>query len=373
MTPDGLAGRLILRPGAETSVRCERPMVGAALLERLTAGRHASLLPDIIAAVFTLCADAQRWTSRRAIRAALGVADSAAETAREARVLALHVVREHLQRFALDLPTLAPRASAPASAQWLRDAPVMSLPAFSGTAGEAALAATETALQGWIERRLLGMPPRDWLAAWRREQGAWLDRWCRERDHPVARWLAAVRDDALAIAWPCRPLDVLDDPDAGPRALAAAVAADPSFAEHPLWHGAAAETGPWTHRGHEVAVHKVWDRLGARLAEVAHLASGAPLALGALATGDGEGIAWTEMSRGLLMHWVRLAPGERTASTARAVRYHVLAPTEWNFHPEGAFARLLRQGTLSPPQVSLAAAALDPCIAFTIEKAVGHA
>ena len=370
MTPDGLAGRLILRPGTLASVRCERPMVGAALLARLTGGRHAALLPDIIAAVFTLCADAQRWTSRRAIRAALGAADSAAETAREARVLALHVVREHLQRFALDLPTLAPRAVAPASAQWLRDAPVMSLPAFTGTAGETTLAATETALQGWIERRLLGMPPRDWLEAWRREQGAWLDHWCRGRDHPVAQWLAAVRDDALAIAWPCRPLDVLNAPDAGPRELAAAVAAQPSFAERPLWHGAAAETGPWTHLGHTVAAFTVWDRLGARLAEIAHVASGTPLALGALPTGDGEGIAWTEMSRGLLMHWVQLAPGEREASTARAARYHVLAPTEWNFHPEGAFARVLREGALSPPQVSLAAAALDPCIAFTIEERV---
>ena len=370
MTPDGLAGRLILRPGTLASVRCERPMVGAALLARLTGGRHAALLPDIIAAVFTLCADAQRWTSRRAIRAALGAADSAAETAREARVLALHVVREHLQRFALDLPTLAPRAVAPASAQWLRDAPVMSLPAFTGTAGETTLAATETALQGWIERRLLGMPPRDWLEAWRREQGAWLDHWCRGRDHPVAQWLAAVRDDARAIAWPCRPLDVLNAPDAGPRELAAAVAAQPSFAERPLWHGAAAETGPWTHLGHTVAAFTVWDRLGARLAEIAHVASGTPLALGALPTGDGEGIAWTEMSRGLLMHWVQLAPGEREASTARAARYHVLAPTEWNFHPEGAFARLLHAGALSPPQVNLAAAALDPCIAFTIEERV---
>jgi hypothetical protein len=373
MTLDGLAGRLMLHPGAHVPVRCERPLVGATLLERLTQGRRAALLPDIIGAVFTLCADAQRWTSRRAIRAALGASVGTDEAAHEARVLALHVVREHLQRFALDLPTLAPRDAAPVSAQWLRDVPVTSMPSFSGPAGAAALAATEAALQGWLERRLLGMPPREWHARWRAERGRWLDAWCRGRDHALARWLAAVRDDALDLQWSCRALDVLHDADAGMRGLAGELAADAHFAERPLWRGAPAETGPWTHLGDEMSARTVWDRLGARLAEVARLAAGVPLAIGVLPLGDGEGIAWTEMSRGLLVHWVRLEAGSRDASSARAARYRLIAPTEWNFHPDGEFARWLRDASPNPARVGLAAAALDPCIAFTVEGAMGHA
>lgn len=367
MTAETLAGRLVLRPGREGAVRCERPMVSAALLDRLTAGRHAALLPEIIGAVFTLCADAQRGTSRRAIRAALGLSDAAADVAREARMLTLHVAREHLQRFALDLPTLVP-CSAAASVQWMRDAPVVSLPPVGAASGEGFLAANEAALGSWLERRLFGLAPQAWLDGWVAERGAWLDRWCRERDHPLARWLAAVRDDALAIAWPCRPLDVLRDGEAGMRALAAAVAADPALPERPVWQGAPAETGPWTRVGQEWPAPTVWDRLGARLAEVARIGTGATLATGALPVGDGEGIAWTEMSRGLLLHWVRLEPGERDAKKARAARYQVFAPTEWNFHPEGAFAQMLRRASLSPVQVSLATAALDPCVAFTIEQ-----
>ncbi|MDH4287752.1 MAG: hypothetical protein OEW27_07985 [Aquincola sp.] len=373
MTPDGLAGRLVLRPGADPSVCCERPMVGAELLQRLTAGRHAALLPDIIGAVFTLCADAQRSTSRRALRAALGTFDSDAERARDARPIALHTVREHLQRFTLDMPTLAPDAAAAVTAHWLRDAPVMSVPPMTGNAFEAALAATEVALPGWLERRLFGMAPAAWLAAWQRDPAAWLDEWSRGRDHPVARWLAAVRDDARAIGWPCRPLDVLTDAEGAMRTLAAAIAADPAFAECPTWQGATAETGPWTRHGRVRPVSTAWDRLGARLAEVAQLAVGTPLAAGAMATGDGEGIAWTEMSRGLLIHWVRLEAGERDAGSARAARYQVLAPTEWNFHPQGAFAHLLRDGVLAPAQVRLAAATLDPCLAFTVEAENHHA
>ena len=33
MTAETLAGRLVLRPGREGAVRCERPMVSAALLD----------------------------------------------------------------------------------------------------------------------------------------------------------------------------------------------------------------------------------------------------------------------------------------------------------------------------------------------------
>jgi hypothetical protein len=271
------------------------------------------------------------------------------------------------------MPTLVPDAAAAVAAQWLRDAPVMSAPPVAGGAADTAIAAIDVALPGWLERRLFGMALAAWLAAWQSDPAAWLDEWSHARDHPVARWLAAVRDEARAITWPCRALAVLDDAEKAMRTLAAEVAADPAFAERPTWQGATAETAPWTRHGREVPVSTAWDRLGARLAEVAQLALGRPLAAGALRVGDGEGIAWTEMSRGLLIHWVRLEPGERDASTARAARYQVLAPTEWNFHPAGAFARLLRDGELSASQVRLAAATLDPCLAFTVEAENHHA
>lgn len=373
MTLDGLAGGLTLRPGATPAVVCERPMVGAALLGRLTTGRRAVLLPDLIASVFVLCAGAQRSTARRAVKAALGLHDNAATATRDARSAALHAARDHLQRLALDLPTLAAADATPVQPAWLRDAPVMALPAGNGGSDEAALQVAAAALPGWLERRLFGMPVRDWLEAWQAEQGAWLARWCAGRAHPVAQWLNAVRDDARAVTWPCRPLDAVRSGEAGMRTLAAALAADAAFAERPLWGTQPAETGPWTRHGREAAVFSAWDRLGTRLAELAHIATGATLAAGALTLRDGEGIAWTEMSRGLLVHWVRLEPGERDASAARVARFHVLAPTEWNFHPQGAFARALGKGAWSPEQVRLAAATLDPCLVFAVEQEARNA
>jgi hypothetical protein len=366
MTIDSLVGRLVLRPGGTPSVACERPMVGPALLGRLTEGRRAVLLPDLLATVFTLCADAQRSTARRAVAAALGLGIKAEDVARDRLAIAMHVAREHLQRFALDMPTLS-GSTAAASVGWLRDAPVMALPAFTTGPGEQALRAAASALPGWLERRLFGMPPARWLEGWRAGAGDWLTRWSAERDHPVAQWLASVGPAARPITWSSPALDVLAEGDAGLRTLGAALAGTPHFAERPLWRGAPAETGPWTRHGQVEPVATAWDRLGARLAELARLALGERLALGALTLGDGEGLAWTEMSRGLLMHWVRLEPGERDSSTARAARYQVLAPTEWNFHPEGAFAQWLQRGTPDASAVRLAAATLDPCLAYGIE------
>lgn len=369
MSVDSLAGDLLLCPGRAPSVVCERPMVGPALLGRLTQGRRAALLPDLLASVFTLCAGAQRSTARRAVQAALGHADPAAEAARDTLLVAMHAAREQLHRLALDLPSRS--TGAVASAVWLRDAPVMALPSMTAGAAEQTLRGAAAALPAWLERRLLGMPAAEWLAAWQRDRGEWLDRWCRQNEHPVARWLAAVRIDAQAVTWPCRALDLASPNEL--RAIGAAVAADPTFAERPIWQGRPAETGPWTRIGRIEAVQTPWDRLGARIADLARIALGQPLSCGALTLADGVGMAWTEMSRGLLMHWAQLEPGEHRADSARVARYHVLAPTEWNFHRDGGFARWLAGAAHTTAQVRLAAAALDPCIEFRLEEATSDA
>lgn len=338
IAPDRLAGRLTLVPGAHPAVRCDRPMVGAAMMRRLAEGRAAALVPDLLAAVFTLGATAQRGTARRAVRAALGLQDDAATQAREREALRQATLREHLQRLALDLPARVLVPGLAPDPGWLRSLPQPPTPAA-------------------LARRLFGLAPADWRQRWQQRGGTWLAEWCLGHDHPVARWFAAVRPEAEACTWPCRPLETQ------PEALAAALRSDPDFAERPCWQGAPAETGVWT-RGPLPARPSAWHRLGARLAEVAALADGEAPAVGALALGGGEGIAWTAMSRGLLAHWVRLDPAAGDA--ARVQAYRVLAPTEWNFHPEGAFATALRDGCISPAQAPLAAAALDPCIDFEV-------
>ena len=76
----------------------------------------------------------------------------------------------------------------------------------------------------------------------------------------------------------------------------------------------------------------------------------------------GIGIAAVETARGTLIHRAAL-DGERVA------HYRIVAPTEWNFHPRGAFPRgLADMPARNEGEVRQAAAllahALDPCVAY---------
>lgn len=365
---DLLAGRLCLAPGTSTPVTCERPMVGAALMRRLTEGRRAALLPDLVGSLFTLCAAAQRLTTRRAVKAALAL-EPASESARQdaGQQLAMATAREHLQRLALDMARQCPQPGVPDDPGWLRGAPVLAVDARNTLPATVRQAAA--AMPAWLERRLFGLSPQAWLEHWRQGGTAWLDEWVRNRDHALARWLAAVRPLAEATAWPCRPLALLDEGEPGLRAVAAAVRDDDDFPLRPTWQGLPAETGPWTrHRRPErfAGTTSAWQRLGARLADLAALGAGEGLEAGALTIAPGEGLAWTEMSRGLLMHWIQLEDPRAAPDTARVARFRVLAPTEWNFHPEGALAQALRSGRFDAQATRLAALALDPCLRFDV-------
>jgi coenzyme F420-reducing hydrogenase alpha subunit len=78
---------------------------------------------------------------------------------------------------------------------------------------------------------------------------------------------------------------------------------------------------------------------------------------------SGTGVAMVEAARGRLAHRVEIMDGQ-------VCRYQILAPTEWNFHPQGALVRGLTEGGAGPPPEHLAqllVAALDPCVPCQIE------
>lgn len=79
---------------------------------------------------------------------------------------------------------------------------------------------------------------------------------------------------------------------------------------------------------------------------------------------DGVGLAQVQAARGLLVHRVAIQAG-------RVADYRILAPTEWNFHPQGAAA----QGLATLPDADdetlqrtggLFVTALDPCVAYDL-------
>jgi Ni,Fe-hydrogenase I large subunit len=191
-----------------------------------------------------------------------------------------------------------------------------------------------------------------------------------------------VLDEAPALgASDVRPLPEANAADLV-SAVLAALDGDPAFARAPRWRGAAAETGALarcaSHAGIAAFVerhgHGVAARLLARCVDlartVASLADGRvePRVI-AWSPSDGEGVAAVHAARGLLVHRSRVADG-------RVVEHAIVAPTEWNFHPDGALARGVA-GLAADDEARLVrdamlvAQSLDPCVACIVE--VAHA
>jgi hypothetical protein len=373
-----LSGHYQVQPGCPVSIVGHRPVLGAGRLSRLLRGQRGDRVSRTLSNVFTLCAHAHRRSAE------LAVAAAQPETLQRPSpdppaLLWIETARDHLRSIALDWPQRMPTlAGNRQDLGWLHDCP---LPLFMDgpCRDEAAAMLALGQLRAWLEARILGQSVVDWLEVHRDPDA--MAAWCMtESDHlPPARCLADWYPLAQTLATETRGLDILDE-DLGRQAnqlreLAQSMVQDDGFVQRPTWRGQCAENGPWTrlrHRhGRPFVRHNAWTRLCARWMELMDIAAADPLtpfqggvsllSSGAMRLSEGQALAWCEMARGLLLHWVQL-------DAHGAVQdYRVLAPTEWNFHPEGGLARAL---AVLPPgatdKARILAAAFDPCVECTV-------
>ena len=374
---DALGGQYLLHPGSVQSIVGQRPVLVGGRLGRLLQGQRGEQVSRTLSSVFTLCAHAHRRTAGMALAAAQ-TGPAALPLTEPPVQLWLETARDHLRSIALDWPQRLPEPAASAhDLDWLRDCP-LSLAASPLTDTASALL-TLAAFRAWLEQCVLGQSVFEWLASYRHPEALLV--WCQAQADRLlpARCLAVWHPLAHALTPAMRCLDVLDQDLALQtdrlRQLAQALAGNPDFVQQPKWLGQCAETGPWTRLrqrpGRMLSKHTAWTRLSARWMELMEIAAadaqgpiegGAPLlAMGALRLPKAQALAWCEMARGLLLHWVQL-DGDGAVQD-----YRVLAPTEWNFHPQGALALAL---TALPFGATVAAqtlaAAFDPCVACVL-------
>ncbi|WP_434361238.1 nickel-dependent hydrogenase large subunit [Parasalinivibrio latis] len=78
---------------------------------------------------------------------------------------------------------------------------------------------------------------------------------------------------------------------------------------------------------------------------------------------DGSALCTVESARGCLLHRLEL-------KRDTVVNYQILAPTEWNFHPRGCLAQMVRALPFNDPEIERKVRALvlaiDPCVAFQV-------
>jgi hypothetical protein len=334
--------------------------------------------------LFSICATAQSVAALQALEQAAGlVIDPAHVRARELLLL-VETSREHLMRLLLNgsagllVPADLDAATLSLLGQ-MRHAWLQALyPQGDGLRPGAGQLAPDRAglrrlLQGLeqVLQRLLGLSPGDWLQlrsladvqAWMGAGSAPAQSLCRQLEQLGLAGLGAS---------PLAPLPPLPD-DLLLELLQAEDAAE--FVRAPLWQGQPRETGALQRqlgRPLQTALLQLYgsgllSRHLARLAELAEAlgrmtelvneigpASPCPQPL----RPSGQGLAQVEAARGRLVHGLRLERG-------LIVDYRILAPTEWNFHPQGVLAQGLMglPADLRLPQLAqMLVDALDPCV-----------
>jgi uptake hydrogenase large subunit len=182
-----------------------------------------------------------------------------------------------------------------------------------------------------------------------------------------ARQLAEVQAEEANLELAAQEPDYLSAAD--DAAVFQSMRLSAAFSRAPALPNRCAETGAAARR--RAPVGGLAERLAARGADMAAtldairalLAGGAAQEglLSAQGEASGWGFAAVDSARGRLYHALRLD------SAGRIADYRIVAPTEWNFHPDGPFARLLRGariggGVAAKRRIERLAFVFDPCI-----------
>ncbi len=379
----GIAVTLNVSAGAVASVQIRSTRLTQA--SRLLAGRTADQVATILPTVYALCGTAQGLAAAAAIEAAAGVVPSPAQRMARRFLLQLETVGEHALGILRDWPELLDEPPELAAAKPLR--PMLAAAkrglypdgdwAKAGGGRLAINPGTLIELMRQVEdvaARIFAGSPETWL-----REPVLFHAWVRRGETIAARLLRRILDGGLA-GFGRSPVPLM--PEAGPPDLTWRLAGDRdgSYVTRPDTAGMPLETGSLARQADvpliaELLVehgHGLIARFAARLVEIAEALreleelvldlsddAGAP---GAIA-GSGIGFGLIDAARGLLVHRVELEEGV-------VRRYQILAPTEWNFHPDGPLRRGL-VGVAAGPDLAwrarLLAAALDPCVACSVE------
>jgi hypothetical protein len=383
--PDtGLSVSLQVEDGAVAAIQIRSGRLVQA--SRMLAGRSPAQVSAILPSIYALCGTAQALAGATAMEQALGLSPSPALRMARRFLVMVETLTEHAQSILRDWPDLlgervdldAVKPLRPMVATARRILfPDGDWAKVGGgrLAPDCAALAEQTHLLADMVTRLFVGTRDEW-----EEDPQLFHAWASRRECVAARLLHRITESGLSGFGNVQSAHFM--PATGPRDLEARLAADhngdyvarPDCAHIPL------ETSPLSRqRGHPLVAALMTNHgcglmplLAARLVNVAaalreveelvqDLCDACPPATPC--QNSGPGMSMIDAARGLLVHRVELEEG-------LVRRYQILAPTEWNFHPQGAFSQGLMGAKAGPDlawRARLLAAALDPCVSCQIE------
>ena len=375
MTPEGriMIDLFLRRNGGEVKIASSRPLS----ITRQFAGRRPDEVIRAVSLLFWTCKSAQSIAAVEAFEAALK--RPVPEKVKNVRALLIlaEIAREHALRIVIDWPKFlsVPEEAPPAAhvRAIMKIGQDFDRLLHQETNGEKALATAVGELRSFLEQAIFAED---------------LERWCeRITQDALTEWAALKTTGAQRLVHQLAEgrriavcaVELRALPSLAPQELAVRLFSKESaqFIAQPDWEGEPCETSPLARHADHLLVKSLEATngygLGARLAATLIELAAIPSRMLALAHGrdtaelpDGEpgvGVAQIEAARGRLVHAVEM-DGEKVG------RYRILAPTEWNFHPQGAAATALaRLASAEGDRESLArlfVTAVDPCVGYEV-------
>lgn len=326
-------------------------------------------LQRLIPLLFAVCGHAHAFAALLALDRARELPPSPKQYRIYGASMLLETMREHSCRIltgATDEMGLETRAFAQ-----LRQLENAFRPAIA--AGQSAHGLIEQ-LELWLNRVLFGGQ----LDAWRQiDSVESLLQWSQQHDAAVSRWVRWL----VERQWHALGSNTLSSLPSSALHLTAEQTDPDAFCRQPTWYGECRETTALSRR---LTVPLIADclmlygnglltRLLARCTELARI----PLELRQLLIDETSppflyeslslaqtGLAQVQAARGLLIHQVKLA-------NERVQDYRIVAPTEWNFHPQGIVVQALKQLSAENEELLRQQAAcviehIDPCVGFEL-------
>ncbi len=363
------------------SIESSRPVYASRVLVGKTVAEALKILPVL----FSICGTAQACAGVRACEQALGLIPADGTEERREALVAMETMREHLWRILLDWPgfiDLVPEKKGMNNILALQrehrqvlsgGQDPMQLGGMEDLAEKICIDDLTEQARLILQQAVFGVCPAQWLAL---DTPAALQSWTRSATTVAARLLGDVMQQAWSDLGRCE-VEALPSMD---MAYVEQKMQDKEFIRQPQYHGDCREStclsrvdSPLLPQLRDQFGNGLLVRLVARLTELAQLSSQLSLQHRALMTMNlpkvrNVGIGQVAAARGQLLHRVQL-------ENERIVDYQILAPTEWNFHPQGVLARSLRglQGEAAQmrQQAKLLINAIDPCVGY--ELSINHA
>jgi len=336
---------------------------------RILEGRIPDNVVQLVPLLFSVCGKAQQAAAIAAVSAAQGY--ELPQNKNLERRVTCEVVQEHLWRLLLDWPErLGLEQHRQQFVLWHH-----ALNEIAAGQGNAQVLADE------LCRILLGMKGNDWNRVDSRSR---LGEWQKAGQGLLTPVFSALDkiESGLDFGGEMTDCSLLPIWTAADASQIYAGQLGQSFAAKPQFEGKPMETGALAYCQPAALLQDVLQqrprrlsaRLIARLADL--LDSAEALAqerisgrVSCVSAADAGGVALVRTARGMLMHSVRI-------ETERIAEYLIVAPTEWNFHPQGALVTGLTglkendAGRLVET-VRHFVLSLDPCVEYEIE--VEHA